>query len=100
MNTIQFSHEYPKLWGQTECNLIHVRYLPRDQITPELTEYDTRWHDEGQSGYYQLPETDVIQLIFIGNKGIPFCTLRRFTKQKLDYYTEKKYQIFQIEKVK
>jgi len=49
-------------------------------------------------GYYHLPNKgQLIQLTFIGNKNIPFCTLRRFTPAKLRYYTDMLYRIFTIE---
>lgn len=84
---IKFSHEYPKLWKQTKAELIHLRLLHAKELSNELKGYDTLYQAENKVGYYRLPENGMlIQLIFIGNFGIPFCTLRRYTKEKLDHY--------------
>lgn len=100
MNRIKFSHYYPKLWKQTKAILIDVRILDAGliQTNEELLHYDTIYHDGDSWGYYDLPtEGDLIQLIFIGNYDIPFCTLRRHTKQKYDYYRNLLGQEFEIE---
>ena len=87
MKKIKFSHEYPKLWKQTQAELIAVRLLDVDDIHDDLKEYDTLFDDNGYIDHYQIPKKgQLIQLIFYGNKQIPFCTLRRYTKEKLDYY--------------
>lgn len=85
---IKFSHEYPKLWGQRFARLVFVDVvdLERELNSGELQdllEYDTR---TAGGGYYELPLGDLIQLVFLGDKKIPFCTLRRFTKRKFEYY--------------
>lgn len=38
-----------------------------------MLEYDTKTVD---GDYYNLRNGKYIQLVFIGNKGIPFCTIR------------------------
>jgi hypothetical protein len=100
LNKIKFSHHYPKLWKQTKAILIDIRILDAGlvQTNLELLHYDTVYHDEDYWGYYDLSsEGDLIQLIFIGNYDIPFCTLRRHTKQKYDYYRNLLGQEFEIE---
>ena len=73
MNTIKFSHEYPKLHGQTSAELLAVRPIKIDAHTPkELLDYDTTY----EGGRYPLKSGDYIQLIFLGNLRIPFCTIR------------------------
>ena len=86
MNQIKFSHNYPKLWGQTEATLIQVRLLDYKFLNKDLIEYDTKTID---NTYYKLPNGLLIQLIFYGNKRIPFCTIRSFSKEKEKYYTSK-----------
>lgn len=84
MNTIKFSHEYPKLHGQTSAELLAVRPIKIDAHTPkELLEYDTTY----DGGRYPLKSGDYIQLIFIGNLRIPFCTIRSaYPPSKVRYY--------------
>lgn len=93
---IKFSHSYPKLWGQKRAELIAVRRLHTIQRNDALLTYDTTWDDNGDIGTYPLPEGDLIQLIFLGDKRIPFCTLRRFTTQKWSYYQDQVGQYFDI----
>ena len=96
MKTIKFSHNYPKLWNQTDAKLIGVTILPLDfQLDKDLIEYDTK---TSNGEYYKLPKaTMLIQLIFIGNKLIPFCTLRRYTPEKERYYMQSIGEKFSID---
>jgi hypothetical protein len=117
MNQIPFSHSYPKLWGQITAELIAIRLLPAKDVqnNPDLLEYDTKYIDKRdytgfeykevlekveRFDYYQLPKSgNLIQLVFLGNKGIPFCTLRpEYSKMgnKLEYYKSKIGQEFEI----
>ena len=84
MKTIRFSHNYPKLHKQTTATLLAVIPIRIDRNTPrELIEYDTKF----DGGYFPLPTGDYIQLVFIGNLHIPFCTIRKaWPPQKVEYY--------------
>lgn len=95
MNTIKFSHEYPKLHGQTSAELLAVRPLKIDAHTPrELIEYDTT-HNRGR---YPLRSGFYIQLIFLGNLRIPFCTIRSaYPPSKVRYYYNSVGRTFKIE---
>jgi hypothetical protein len=91
---IKFSHNYPKLWGQKKAELIGVRILNAQAINKDLIEYDTKT-SEGE--YYELPKKgELIQLVFVGDKDIPFCTLRRYTEVKYLYYSENVGNTFDI----
>jgi hypothetical protein len=92
MSVIKFSHPYPKLWGQTTAKLLSVSVMPG--IGADLREYDTRIQ-EGE--YYKLPEGLLLHLVFVGNKGIPFTTLRSFNPEKFDFYVERVHQWFDVE---
>lgn len=94
---ISFSHDYPKLHGQTTAELLAVRPIRIDRNTPdELLEYDTTYYKYGFCTYgdppkeklrYPLPTGDYIQLVFLGNLRIPFCTIRMaWPPQKVEYY--------------
>lgn len=94
-HTIKFSHVYPKLHGQTSAELLAVRRIKIDAHTPpELLEYDTSY----EGGRFPLRSGDYIQLVFIGNLHIPFCTLRSaYPASKVAYYQCSVGKVFQIE---
>lgn len=48
-------------------------------------------------GHYPLPTGDYIQLIFLGNLRIPFCTIRKnYPPQKMDYYSGSVGDVFDV----
>lgn len=101
MRTIRFSHYYAKLWEQETATLIGTRILDAKEVQKNvpLIHYDTQWEDKntGDTGWYPLPPSGkLIQLIFIGNKEIPFCTLRRYTEEKFQYYSKSINNTFNI----
>ena len=100
MTTIKFSHTYLKLWEQKKGELIAVRILDARSVAVNkaLLDYDTMYFDDlGNPEYYELSkEGKLIQLIFIGNFEIPFCTLRRYTKEKFEYYQNNIGEVFNI----
>lgn len=95
MNVIKFSHEYPKLHGQTSAELLTVRRLKIDASTPrKLIEYDTTY----DGGRYPLRHGVYLQLIFLGNLHIPFCTIRAaYPPSKVHYYLTSIGKVFAIE---
>ena len=95
MNAIKFSHVYPKLHGQTTAELLAVRRIKIDAHTPpELLEYDTSY----EGGRYPLRSGDYLQLVFIGNLHIPFCTLRSaYPASKVAYYQGQVGKMFAID---
>ena len=108
MNTIKFSHDYPKLHGQTSAELLAVRPLKIDAHTPrELLEYDTTYYKYGfctwgdppkEKLHFPLPSGEYLQLIFLGNLRIPFCTIRKaWPSFKIDYYKSKIGETFVVE---
>ncbi|MEA4866243.1 MAG: hypothetical protein VB088_12695 [Sphaerochaeta sp.] len=81
---IRFSHHYPKLHGQDSAKLLAVLPLTIDDTTPQaLLDYDTTTSDGNK---YPLAPGEYLQLIFIGNLRIPFCTIRPQTLQKVIFY--------------
>lgn len=100
MNTIKFSKEYNKLHGQVSAELLAVKRIKIDtNLDSDLLDYDTTAIDGSR---YNLRNGKYIQLIFLGNKGIPFCTIRsdkpalNGQKAKYDYYSEKVGTQFEI----
>lgn len=92
---IRFSHNYPKLHGQRLATLLAVFPIRINRNTPkELIEYDTTY----DGGKYPLPTGNYIQLIFIGDARIPFCTIRKvYPPSKVDYYKDSVGELFVIE---
>ena len=90
---IKFSKEYPKLHGQTEAILLNVKSLNFKALPKELIEYDTKAKD---GSYYLLPKTELIHLTFLGDKLIPFCTIRKYTIEKEKYYRNEIHNVFDI----
>ena len=97
MNKIKFSHKYPKLHGQKQAELLRVVIVSYYHLHKDLIEYDTKYifnerkdhhgtTQDYEEGYYPLPKTNLLHLTFVGDKGIPFCTIRRHTVQKFSYY--------------
>ena len=80
---IKFLSNYPKLHNQEEAKLLSVRIVSFFDLDNDLIEYDTQKSD---GSYYTLPKTTLLHLTFLGDKLIPFCTLRRYTIEKYRYY--------------
>lgn len=96
MPKIKFSHNYPKLWNQVAAELLAVRPIYICSATShELIEYDTKIKD---GEYFKLKAGNYIQLVFIGNKNIPFCTIRSaYPQTKVDYYNGLIGKVFDLE---
>lgn len=95
---IKFSGMYPKLHNQISAELVAVRDIRIDKNTPQaLLEYDTLKSD---GSYYNLRTGNYIQLVFVGNLGIPFCTIRTKTtpwgSDKKEYYEKYIGSVFEI----
>jgi len=96
---IKFSKQYNKLWNQSEAELLAVKNIKINKQTPkELIEYDTKAVD---GSYFPLKSGTYIQLVFLGDKGIPFCTIRAaYPQTKVDYYRNNIGNVFKIEMIK
>lgn len=97
MNVIKFSHNYKKLWSQQSAELIAVRdIIINDYTSNDLLEYDTK---TTSGEYYKLHPGKHVQLFFLGEKRIPFCTIRSaYSKfgDKRKYYANKIGETFKI----
>jgi hypothetical protein len=84
---IRFSHNYPKLQNQTKAHLLCIIKKHRSKLNSDFIEYDTVFTDSnGIKSYFNLPDGDYIVLIFVGNKLIPFTTVRPYSREKWDFY--------------
>lgn len=99
VNKIKFSHDYPKLHGQIAAQLLKVETHDKSELNKDFIEYDTRY----SSGYYELPTGKLIILVFLGDKLIPFTTVRPWKpayggmQDKETFYRSKIGQLFEIE---
>lgn len=89
MNTIKFAKQFLKLHGQTSAELVAVKLLDTALMQlddfEEMYEYDCKADD---GSYYPLnKDKTYTQLVFIGNKNIPFATLRNKDKY-MDYINQ------------
>lgn len=100
MNTIHFSHRYKKMPPGVEyletwiTDVILKDYV---QLTPHEIKQDTETVD-GQ--FYKLPETTLIVITLWSNclpKPVTWKTMRRWTKEKYEYYKSLKGQQVKIE---
>lgn len=89
MNTITFTHPYPKLFGELGgavpyARLLDVQEVELSNLSAEFLAYDTA------NGAYQLPPKGAyLLLIFLKPGGIhTFTTLRRSTPEKQRYYRD------------
>ena len=98
MKSIGFSHHYPKIHGQTTAKFLCVLPLAGRDISEELLEYDTTFVEDGAKGRFPLKRSGkYIQLVFIGDKRIPFCTIRpAWPPDKVEYYESAIGEVFEI----
>lgn len=84
---IKFSHDYPKLHGQKKATLLAVLKGESIKLDSDFIKYDTSFiREDGTQACYDLPAGLVLVLFFIGDKLIPFTTVRRWTEEKEKYY--------------
>lgn len=87
---IKFSHHYPKLKGQTSGKLIGIEELIVENTDEfhKLLDYDTVYMNADIEERYPIEfGTKYMQLIFVGNYHIPFCTLRLMKNPtRVQYY--------------
>jgi hypothetical protein len=77
MKSITFKHPYPKMCGQTSGRLVAVLPIMIDRGSPdELMKYETTYSEDGRYFYDRLENGKYIQLVFVGNLGIPFSDIR------------------------
>ena len=117
MNRINFSHVYPKLHGQIAAQLLKVEVHDRKELDEDFVEYDTVYAIPGvfverkgdecdfelEKGHFPLPSGKLLILVFLGDKLIPFTTVRRWTPMKNadglnkeEWYRSKIGELFEI----
>lgn len=91
MNVVKFDHDYTKLHGQKSGFLCWVTpFLMDKNFTDEAYQYDT-------DGMYPLEKGKIyMQLVFLGDKEIPFTTYRDDTPENRAKYVGKVGQVFKF----
>ncbi len=87
MNVIKFNEFYEKIHGQYKARLTEVQVIETVGLNKDFIAYDT-------DGKFELKEDKYIYCLFVGEKGIPFTTLRSI--EKLEKYVNLVGTVFQI----
>jgi len=93
---IEFAHFYKKFPKDlSEAKLIQVFLCNYNDLSDYFIKYSTEYEDFGEKGYYNLPKTKSIVLIFQFDDRI-FTTIRRYTTSKYSYYKKSVGEIFNL----
>lgn len=99
-NEIKFSHEYPKLHNQSFGQLLKVKVINLvngpESSDADLIEYDTSYFENGEKKHYELSDGIYLLLVFLGDRNIPFTTIRMCTVEKQKFYASKINEKFNI----
>ena len=90
MEKIKFNRNYKKLHEQTEAKLVYFEIHYGKTLNEEYVKYDT----DGK--YTFVYNHKYIVLYFVGNKGIPFSSLRKLNKENKKKYFDKVGEKFKI----
>jgi len=96
MNNIKFLHHYPKIYGQSSAELLKVKICDRSDLDDHFVEYDTVYLSYAAMDHYSLPTGPLLVLVFLGDKNIPFTTVKRWTVNKAAYYLRNLNKQFKI----
>lgn len=93
MNTVKFNYNYSKLHNQKSGFLVWVDVVHMSETFPneETYLYDT-------DGKYEFElNKDYLQLVFLGDKDIPFTTYRELTEKNKNKYFGHIGEVFNFE---
>jgi hypothetical protein len=85
---IKVSHPFSKLRYQTKARLVYMTVVDAESLHRDFIEYDSLYYPYGfHPKYSQIPSAGkVIVLYLIGNKMIPFSSIRKHTPEKELFY--------------
>lgn len=90
MNEIRFNRNYSKLHNQTMAKMIKLETHLGSLLHRDFIKYDT-------DGKYKIDkEQRYLCMYFVGNKGIPFTTLRKCNKTNILKYCARIGEDFKI----
>lgn len=83
MDQLRFKYYYPKLHHQNTAILIYAGILHIVPSDYDFIEYDCKYiyNIYGDYSYYDVPAPPMLFLVFVGNKGIPFTTMRKYNDE-------------------
>ncbi len=91
MKEIKFSRNYKKLYNQKKAVLIERFIVYPEELSKEFLDFDT------DGGKYKLNMKQCyLVLYFIGDKKIPFTTLRKYNEENTSKYFNSVGEIFKI----
>jgi len=102
MKQIKFSHWYYKLanvydrhQAGKKAKLVQAIKIHYTDLSKQLIDFDTTY---GEHEQYQLPEKDLILLIFVALQytGGMFTTIRPYTIGKWGYYKKAEGELFEV----
>ena len=80
MKEIRFNRNYKKLHNQTEALLVKIIERQGKDLSEEFITFDT------DNQYPIQPNQYYFIMFFIGNKMIPFTTLRKYNNENMKNY--------------
>lgn len=99
-NVIKFDCNYPKLCNQAHAKLVWIDeirdcdFILKYPHLKALFEYDTKQPD---GKFCSIKRGDYLLLLFVGDKGIMFSTVRRDNPSNRSKYINKIGKLFDIE---
>lgn len=107
---IEFNYNYTKLRDQKTAELVRVKIVSRTELDEEMVKIDTEHvvsHPvpAGQKlagstisefKHYHLPNGSLLLLAFLGDRNIPFVSLRRFKDATWRMYKSQLNHVFEI----
>ncbi len=91
MKEIKFSRNYKKLYNQKKAVLIERFIVYPEELSKEFLDFDT------DGGKYKLNTKQCyLVLYFVGDKKIPFTTLRKYNEENISKYFNSVGEIFKI----
>lgn len=93
MKELRFNKNYKKLFNQCKARLIDSKLVTLDQLNKDFIKYDT---DCEEGGSFLFTEDLYLCLFFVGDKGIPFTTLRKFNEYNFRYYCDSEDTLFNV----
>lgn len=100
VNKIKFDCNYPKLCNQAHAKLVWIDEIRDCDFTLKyphlkaLFEYDTK---RPGGKLYNIKRGDYLLLLFVGDKGIMFSTVRRDNPSNRSKYINKIGKLFDVE---
>lgn len=93
MTDVKIDYNYRQLHGQTKGYLLACKAIERSGMDDEFIAA-TRALDAAST--HTLPDGTYIQLVFYGNKRIPFSILLPYTTQDFNFYHDHRHEVFDI----